>query len=147
MSSNWGLKVVSNDGATVIIDGTSDMFKIAATGTLTATAAAHTDATATASLGSLSFASTPAIMGFVASASGSTADANPIYIGTYADSWVATSNGGTTNLEGATTGVHGYVYMHLSGTTPTPTLLVSAKGSGSSIQLWARYYVLQEVAL
>lgn len=34
MSSNWGLKVVSNDGATVIIDGTSDMMKIVASGTL-----------------------------------------------------------------------------------------------------------------
>jgi hypothetical protein len=31
----YGLKVVSSDGSTVIIDGTSNMFKIAATGTLT----------------------------------------------------------------------------------------------------------------
>lgn len=32
---DFGLKVVSSDGATTIIDGTSDMFKIAATGTIT----------------------------------------------------------------------------------------------------------------
>jgi len=34
-ASDYGLKVVSSDGATVIIDGTSNMFKILATGTQT----------------------------------------------------------------------------------------------------------------
>lgn len=33
-TGDYGLKVVSSDGATTIIDGTSNMFKIAATGTL-----------------------------------------------------------------------------------------------------------------
>lgn len=33
--TDYGLKVISSDGTTVIIDGTSDMFRIAATGTLT----------------------------------------------------------------------------------------------------------------
>lgn len=33
-SGDYGLRVVSADGSTVIIDGTSDMFRIAATGTL-----------------------------------------------------------------------------------------------------------------
>jgi hypothetical protein len=37
--SSFGLQVVSSDGTTVIIDGTSDMFKIAATGTLSTPAA------------------------------------------------------------------------------------------------------------
>ena len=32
---DYGLKVVSSDGVTVIIDGTSDIFKIAGTGTMT----------------------------------------------------------------------------------------------------------------
>jgi hypothetical protein len=39
-SGDYGLRVVSADGATVIIDGTSNMFKISATGTLTITLAA-----------------------------------------------------------------------------------------------------------
>jgi len=34
-SGDYGLRVVGPDGTTVIIDGTSDMFRIAATGTLT----------------------------------------------------------------------------------------------------------------
>lgn len=35
--ATYGLRVVSSDGTTVIIDGTSDMFRIAATGTTTIT--------------------------------------------------------------------------------------------------------------
>ncbi|GAC1673879.1 MAG: hypothetical protein NVS9B8_16510 [Candidatus Limnocylindrales bacterium] len=44
--NNYGLRVVAADGTTVIIDGSSDVFKIAASGTSTMpTAAANTDAT------------------------------------------------------------------------------------------------------
>lgn len=146
--SSYGLKIISSDGATVIIDGTSSVFSIAATGTLTATAAAHLDTTATATLGSITSATTLAILGYVANSSSATADANLFYIGIYSDSFGSATSGGPTNLEGATTGVHGMVYNHTNGSNnPVPTLLVSNKGNPSSQQLWARYYVLQQVAL
>jgi hypothetical protein len=35
ITGEYGLRVVSSDGSTVIIDGTSDMYRIAATGTFT----------------------------------------------------------------------------------------------------------------
>ena len=55
----YGLRVVSSDGSTVIIDGTSDMFKIAASGTLTAAfPAAGSAAQRTASLPGLGVFST-----------------------------------------------------------------------------------------
>lgn len=62
---DYGLKVV-NAGATVIIDGTSNMFKIAATGTLTppdiSAGPAETSTNVTLSTG---LTSTPAYLGFL----------------------------------------------------------------------------------
>lgn len=50
-SPDYGLKVTSSDGATVIIDGTSDIFKITATGVLNTSGAGTGTATASVLLG------------------------------------------------------------------------------------------------
>src|SRR5438309_2562414 len=59
----YGLRVISSDGSTVIIDATSDVFKISASGTTSTTAAAHNSNATDVTLPGLgTFSATPAHM-------------------------------------------------------------------------------------
>lgn len=61
---DFGLRVVAADGSTVIIDGTSNMFKIAATGTMSVTVADGADGSTVVTLTGLgALPSTPAHLG------------------------------------------------------------------------------------
>ena len=64
---DYGLKVVSSDGSTVIIDGTSNMFKIVASGTLTRNQGANSSGSSQVSITGTSLPSTtsPAFVAFV----------------------------------------------------------------------------------
>jgi hypothetical protein len=74
-NNDYGLKVTSSDGSTVIIDGTSDMFRIVASGTLTATfnaaPSAHISTVTLSSLGS--FSTQPVVLWVVGTDNTSTA--------------------------------------------------------------------------
>lgn len=146
-NGDYGLKVISTDGSTVIIDGTSDMFRIAATGTLTANAAANTGQTATVVLSGLTFATTPALISQIAGSASATDDANPIYFLSPVPLWGSATSGGATNRQTTGVSAFGMMYDHLTGTSPTPTLYVMNNGNAAGLQLWGRYYVLQQVAL
>lgn len=137
-AGSYGLKVVAADGTTVIIDGTSDIFKIAATGTTSVTGAAVAGVTTTTSvtLNALGIvASTPAWEGHIGPASSLTAlDAARLHGFTFA--------GGNV--------VYPYDCV-LSVTAPGTHIpvvnLAQHDGSGLSLTQFARYYVFSEAGL
>jgi hypothetical protein len=134
-TGDYGLKVVSSDGATVVIDGTSNMFKIAASGTLAITppaAGAATQASVTLSTG---FAYGPTLLGFLEIAGTAWTDILP---------WIF--------INDATGAVRDLVFMYLSFTTSPDinTVFVEWKspsglfaGGGDKT---TRYFVLKEAA-
>lgn len=63
--SDFGLQVVSSDGSTVIVDGTSDIFTIIASGTLTTAASAVGAETNTSTTLSLGLSYRPLVVGIL----------------------------------------------------------------------------------
>src|SRR5438128_7085956 len=77
---DYGLQVVSSDGATVIIDGTSDIFKIVATGTTSVTVTANNYGFVEVTLSGLgNVTATPAFQGYVTDANNDSSDKSGFY--------------------------------------------------------------------
>ena len=136
-TSNYGLRVISSNGTTVIVDGSSDVFKIAATGTMTTPNVGGTPAkgiltvTLTTNMSYL-----PATLFFVLSsdATANTSELCPNQI---------ISNAGAIVFE-----YEGWVGLPASGTTTTrlvaQTFATTAGGGGTAATY--RYYLLQEIS-
>lgn len=148
--SDYGLKV-TNAGSVVIIDGTSDMFRIAATGTISLTTADNTVADSTSvtlpGLGALS--STPAHQSFISNVN--TVDGvqlNPLFLDPAAPAWVAGVSGGATTNRAEVFNVYARIATNLNGSNQcVVSLRQTVLNRGASFTGYGRYYVLQQVAL
>lgn len=146
-----GKITVTNAGATVIIDGTSNMFKIAASGTTSIVVAANSVQSTTVTLTALGSSNTvtPAYLAWLSTTSAG--NANPRSIGSAFDGtgigyYSAASSGGavTQRMVGAfaeardSVGIiAGQVFYRLTGYNATAT----------EPSFYSRYYVLKEAAL
>lgn len=152
-TGTYGLRVVTAGGTTVIIDGTSDMFKIAATGTTSVTAAAWTTGApqfgqTTVSLpGAGSFTATPAFLDFHSTTNDATS---------YKLAGVALDAGSTVYAASASAGSPTTAELRLDYSVWGATILsggtvsyvVSANNVlGSSETAYRRYYILLEAAM
>ena len=155
---DFGLKV-SNGSGTVIIDGTSDIFKIYATGTLTISLTGRTDNQTSVTLSGLGTLATPGvIIALMSYSSVSAADAAaagttrwPVEPQLLGDQyWMAGSSGGATNQQ--------FVFLHqaahaamgtaLDGSSHQFVIMTAALNIASSTYYYyGRYYVLAETAL
>jgi hypothetical protein len=147
-----GKLTLTNSGSTVIIDGTSNMFKIAATGTqsntFTDNATGTVDVTLTG-LGTLS--SSPAHQFYFSGGSGGTVlkSPNPSFRqGAFTDLWAAASSGGATTTRSIAT----YAWIEgatlLDGSSYCVVRMTGVlKGNGSSLAIYGRYYVMKEAAM
>jgi hypothetical protein len=142
-----GAIVVTNPAGTVVIDGSSDMFKIAATGTFTATAGASSSAAGAVSIGALTMATTPLVLGHVAWSSGGVADANPLAFLAPNVGWNASVLGGSTNQQAVSFSALAYIYGSLVSSHPVPTIVLYNNGSSVGHTAYGRYYVMLEAAL
>jgi hypothetical protein len=151
---NYGLKVIGPDGQTVIIDGTSDIFKIAATGTaamnLPATTPDNAVDTILAGLGT--FTITPAAI--FATSSDTTAQTSNKFSGqsrsAASPAYVANSSGGSPTTPTATSisaenasirltgAASGNVVVTLWGVNPSASALPN---------VGMRYWVLTQASL
>jgi hypothetical protein len=152
-SPNGGLLIVSNDGSSVIIDGTSDMFKIAASGSVSSaipavsgtTLGTATVTTSFPGLGTLPF--TPGHQSYVASAAGtgsgrSQSPLTQYYPGTQ---FVAGTSGGVVTNTALVPLTTGYLRTYLSaGIAQIDFVLINAAGATT---YYGYFYILQETAI
>lgn len=148
-SGDYGLEV-TNPGGTVIIDGTSNMFKIQATGTFSHTVADNTDlATTTVTLSGLgALPTTPAHLGYIAGANTVGAKQANAYAQNDASDFVANTSGGATNQARVMATIVMRLATYLNGSNEAVVeSRMSTAGVGASTTWFARYYVLKEAAL
>lgn len=149
-----GKLVVSNASSTVIIDGTSNMFKISASGTLTnvGTANQQTGSSVTlTALGALS--TTPAHLCFLNMGSSSPTVSSsmqsnpaPVMAGVGL-SWVAGSSGGAVTTSSGSIQWYGQAWTVLDGSSQCVVNFTVDNYKAVAHPSWCRYYVLQEAAL
>jgi hypothetical protein len=147
-SGDYGLLVTAPGGTTTIIDGTSNMFKIAASGTMNGTKADGSDGTVTTveltALGELS--AVPGFIVWIASGSSVTsAHVNgPGVLRT--ELWAAVGSGGSTTEDFIAIRSYARIEANLSA-SPSGFLDLDLKidnQSGSDQTRYSRFYVLQE---
>ena len=138
-SPDYGIKITSSDGSTTIIDGTSDVFKIVATGTQTqAFPAAPTSAAATVTLTALG--------------SGYSVPPMCVWSLTFDNSGVLSAQFRTGHIAmvvGATSGIvdwlaEGDIYLSGAGGTPIVRLTAYSSALNPGTTAGCRYYVLME---
>lgn len=150
--TNGAIKV-TNAGSTVIIDGTSDIFKISATGTLTNTGPADAVTFATVTLSALGTpTTTPAHICYIAPTSApvttTSMSVNPSLQATVMDSsWVAATSGGSPTVRAGAITVYAQVVTYLDVSGQVVVRLEVSNYYTSAQPRWCRYYVLQEAAL
>lgn len=141
-----GAITVTNAGATVIIDGSSDMFKIAATGTLSLSVnglSVSTSATVTA----ITRSTTPATLHFV-SFNDSTNDASryPVLFVSVTEDFVANTSGGAVTKAILAINFLSYMYGGLDASSHPFVTLWGGQTLGT-FTVYGRYYILQETAI
>lgn len=149
---DYGLKVISNDGSTVIIDGTSDVFRIAYSGTQSIAVAdggsgtfVNTTVTAYGTL-----ATTPAYLGYTSQDNTSIANrflSVFIYNATV-NAYTASTSGGAVNQR--TIGIQTMLatnHIHLSASNYPIVTTSGWNFSGSSQTMYTRFYILEETAI
>jgi hypothetical protein len=145
---NYGLKVVSADGATVIIDGTSDIFKIAASGTLAVTIGSVSSNETTVTLTGLgALPVTPAFLGYGAQTATTTAQQG---LGGYilrGFKYASTSSGGAVTAVFVAPDVFIRFRDALDGSGNCVVGLGGDSASAVSQNAVGRYYVLTQAAM
>jgi hypothetical protein len=135
---DYGIKIISSDGDTVILDGVSNVFKIAATGTLSVAFPGSAGASNESSVtlpGLTSGSQNRAVIGFLST---STSPAAAHYSAAH---WSFDATG---HMQWGGALIHG-----ISGTTDVVVTLRADAGTfnRSGDTLYARYYVLQEISI
>ncbi len=147
---DYGLRVV-NAGSTVIIDGTSNMFKIQAEGTLSGTQATGSDgAVQTVTLTGLgTLSAVPAFASFLAQGA-SVTDLYNSGVGTSRTlKYAANSSGGAVDSPFIALIAYYRLLMKLSA-SPTGNAVIALwvdNHSGANFTAYSRYYVYKEAAL
>ena len=145
-----GKLTVSNAGAVVIIDGTSNMFKIAASGTLNVTASAGTWNNGTVTLTALgALSSAPAHQSFIYRSTAQTASrfSTPT-ISYLAYGYVATSSGGSPTQKSLALLDHIAMdtFLHVTSSQCVVELQYE-NGTTNSHTVYGSYYVFKEAVL
>jgi hypothetical protein len=148
---DYGLKV-TNAGSTTIIDGTSDHFRISASGTLSATALAEdSDGNSVTLSGLGALAATPAHMSFIGPSAAATSvrRGDLMWTGIYTQTlYVAAASGGSPTVRAQAVNGLANAYLALDGSNfATVNLDIYNYGSASSNTSYARYYVLAQSAI
>ena len=155
--SSYGLKVISSDGSTVVIDGTSDVFKIQASGSLSVSVPARAgnnfaSANTSVTLSGLgTFTATPAHLSLLADTASGTG--NPRYLAT--DNlltgpgalWAANASGGTTTFAFIPFTWNSGMYTNLNGSSQVVVTLFGNHVFLSATSAFGYYYVLAEAAM
>lgn len=153
-TGHYGLRVIAADGSTVIVDGSSSMFLISATGTQTVSVTSGTAANTTVTLSALGNQSNAlAILG-MPNTGGST---NAVGAGYYR--WpddatarihfVASSSGGSPTAGWVRPDFEGWMSSELAGAAPNLPVVRLAGTSqfAGNTSVTGRYYVLAQAAL
>jgi hypothetical protein len=146
-----GKITVKNASATVIIDGTSNMFKIQASGSQSKTQADNSQGTASTTLTGLgTLSATPAHLSYVAigNTNADTQRISPSHMTTSLFRvFVATTSGGspTTPVWGVSEGLE--VKTNLNASSQCVVSFTYANQSGASATTYSTYYILKEAAL
>jgi len=149
---NYGLRVVSADGTTVIIDGTSDVFKVVASGTLSAVIpATGAIVSASVSLPALGVLATiPANLTYLSNGTGTNQNRNLGYFDAgvhQAPSWAASASLGTNNTQFNAPTVLCSAYSVLNGSSNAQITIYGSISGSSGFTLSGRYYLFTETAL
>lgn len=151
-SGDYGLKVIGADGSTVIIDGTSDMFKIVATGTLSKATNTGDNSviseTTLAGLGTL--AAPPAHIAYLGLSNVGTNSGRGTlgsYIALNAIGWVAGSSGGSPTNPAVTPTIIGELHTYLNGSSNAVLQLRVTNANAGAQTMYCTYYVLFEADL
>lgn len=147
--SSYGLKVISSDGTTVIIDGTSDMFKIIASGTLSKTVATGASGFANATLSGLgTLAAVPSHHSHTSTGSGSTSvkEGNLTFNQTF-PAFVAITSGGAVTTVCLMVTNSAEMNTFLNGSSQCVIELDVNNESGVSTTYFSKYFILQEAAI
>jgi hypothetical protein len=152
-----GALTVTNAGAVVIIDGTSDMFKIAASGSLSSTCAAlsganYSTSVATATLSGLgALSATPMHLSSIADNNGNTGTrsvGHDLLYNVPSAAWTGVTSGGATSGQAILpTSIAGNMSTHLNGSSICVVQLDVNNAYTSSETLYGYYYILVESAL
>jgi hypothetical protein len=145
-----GKITVTNPGSVVIIDGTSNMFKIQASGSSSVTVAADTSGATDVTLTGLgTLATTPAVHAHLNDTSAST-DAR--HLGHWLEWWtstgyVASTSGGSPTVRTAPLKRAFTVSTLLNGSSQEVVRLHGYNGQGTSVTVFCYYHVLKEAAI
>jgi hypothetical protein len=145
-----GALTVTNGDDVVIIDGTSNMFKILVTGSLSGTGndLTQTDIATVTLTGLGTFATTPGHISYISPANDVASNQQlGIYVPANSNSWVASTSGGTTTAAGVTAQYLTYIKTRLNGSSQCVVIMTMVNHSGSSQTNYGRYYILVEAAL
>lgn len=145
-----GSITVSNVGGTVIIDGTSDMFKIVATGTLSVGAQANSSVENSIQLTSLGqFATTPGHHNFISNGNQTTARQHVGFMFAYADHsyFGAGTPGGYVGTRFCGQQVIAMFTTQLTADSYCRVALTLYNAYAAQVDVYGRYYVLKEAAL
>jgi hypothetical protein len=148
-----GAITVRNPTGVVIIDGTSNMFKIAATGTQSKTITSETDwQSATTTLSGLgALPTTPAHLCYVSDTNTTTGFRYLTFMALTPDrdEWASDTNGGVTNVDfTAIRGGMAQAYVFLNGSSQAVVGLACINGTSPlSHTYYETYYVMKEAAL
>jgi hypothetical protein len=150
--NNYGLKVVGPDGATVIIDGTSNMFKILASGTLQNTKADGAEGFVETSLPGLgTFSATPMQLSSLAQGPLTTDNrfGNPMQVGYGQKMYVAASSGGAVDngVVAITTWAEAFTSLTAGGVCEVALFHRHYDNGEGNRTVYAKWYVLREAAM
>lgn len=148
----YGLKVIAADGSTAIIDGNSDMFRIAATGTATVsqTGAGITTTVVSIPGTGLSGTNSPAFLAFITEgtsppSSGNREIGRQFILGV---GFVAPTSGGSPTTRGEYVRYSGGAYSTISGGQPAIVLYADQGEGGATVAAFSmRWYLLQQVGI
>lgn len=142
-----GALTVTNGGGTVIIDGTSNMFKIAATGTLSCVNSLGGAASSNVVLTGLSPGGVPPQLQAIAQWGSGVADPSLSLASQISSVFVATTSGGAVTANRYAMTLLAYWTTALSGTIDANITLLTHNASGASKTASGRYYVMKEAAI
>ena len=149
-SAGGGLMIVSNDGTTVIIDGSSNMFKIVATGTFTQSALTNTTASATLTFGGLGLPASdaPAFVAFVTEGltPASNANRNSGYFANTQTGFVASTSGGSPTQRMKYINYSCEVHSNANASVPTIVMAIE-NPSAITVDFYVRVHILKETAV
>lgn len=148
----YGLRVIAADGTTVIIDGTSDMFRIAATGSASTsqTGAGISTTVVSVSGTGLSGTDSPAFLAYITEGTSPSSNSNrevgrQLVLGVV---FAAPTSGGATTTRVEAIRYSGGVVSSAAGGLPTIAVYADQGEGGATVAAFTmRWYLLRQVGI